>query len=120
MNTENERKILVAGCDRDFCASIYRALTLRGLAADVVFDGVQAIRAFSASDYDIAIIDADITRVAACEVADKFRSLSGGKVLALLNDCTEISKAVNDLKCDAALTRPFTRKRFYEVIDGLL
>ena len=104
-------KILIAESERDLSLSIKRYLELFDIESIIANDGVQALNEFGSDDYQVVIIDDELSRIKTNDVIKKLKDRKDNIRIILLSSKT-INK--NQEGCDEVISRPFTSRELKE------
>jgi DNA-binding response OmpR family regulator len=106
-------KVLIID-DNEMLASIIKEfLQKKGMDADIALDGVIGLQYFSASAYDLLLVDLRLPELNGDDVCRNVRAMDRGKTIpvimmsGIVKDPDEIAKLRTELSLSGFLTKPF-------------
>jgi CheY-like chemotaxis protein/curved DNA-binding protein CbpA len=119
-------KILIID-DNEMLASIIKEfLQKKGMDADIALDGVTGLQYFSASAYDLLLVDLRLPELNGDDVCRNIRTMDGGKMIPIImmsgivKDPNEIAKLRAELSLLGFLTKPFAAEAMFTQITAAL
>src|SRR3954447_23643318 len=102
-------RVLVVDDEPEMSSLLARGLQDAGYAVDVASDGVEALSAFSASPFDLAVVDVMMPGMSGFELCRRLREVGPGTGILLLTAWDAIDDRVRGLDsgADDYLTKPF-------------
>lgn len=104
----DDYRILIVEDERQMAMFIEMELVHEGYAADVVYDGIQALKIFNINEYDLILLDVMLPGLNGIEVCKKIRQFSYIPII-LLTAKSDIPDKVSGLDAGANdyITKPF-------------
>jgi DNA-binding response OmpR family regulator len=114
-------RVLIVDDDHRLAASLRRGLEDAGLAADVVYDGEDALAAALTASYDVILLDVMLPRVDGVEVSRRLRSRRMHAPILMLTARDSIDDLVLGLEsgADDYLVKPFALREVVARIKAL-
>jgi DNA-binding response OmpR family regulator len=114
-------RVLIVEDDHRLAASVRRGLEDAGFAADVVYDGEEALSAALANSYDLILLDVMLPRVDGLEVSRRLRSQRMHAPILMLTARDSIDDRVLGLEsgADDYLVKPFALREVVARIKAL-
>ncbi|MHB8845883.1 MAG: response regulator [Nitrospirota bacterium] len=119
-------KVLIID-DNEMLASIIREfLEKKGMDADVALDGVAGLQYFSASAYDLLLVDLRLPELNGDDVCRNIRAMDQGKAVPIImmsgiaKDPEEIEMLRGELSLRGFLTKPFAAEAMYSQVTAAL
>lgn len=102
-------RILVVEDERDLADALARGLLKQGYAADVTYDGEEALVLAEVNDYDLIILDLNLPKVDGVEVCRRIRESGSPAGILMLTARSAVDDRVIGLDqgADDYLTKPF-------------
>lgn len=102
-------RILVVEDERDLADALARGLLKQGYAADMAYDGEEALVLAEVNDYDLIILDLNLPRIDGVEVCRRIRESGSPTGILMLTARSGVDDRVNGLDqgADDYLTKPF-------------
>jgi DNA-binding response OmpR family regulator len=104
-----DMRILVVEDERDLAGALVKGLLRQGYAADVAYDGEEALILAKVNDYDLIILDLGLPKVDGVEVCRRIRA-SGSRIgILMLTSRSRLEAQVDCLEAgaDDYLVKPF-------------
>jgi DNA-binding response OmpR family regulator len=115
------QRILVVEDDRVIADAVSRRLTSEGFGVDTVHDGLAAVAAATATEYDAAILDVMLPGLDGLEVCRRIQSVRPLPVLMLTARAEETDRIVGlGVGADDYLTKPFSPRELVARVRALL
>ena len=114
-------RVLIVEDDHRLAASVRRGLEDAGFAADVVYDGEEALSAALTNSYDLILLDVMLPRVDGLEVSRRLRSRRMHTPILMLTARDSIDDRVLGLEsgADDYLVKPFALREVVARIKAL-
>jgi DNA-binding response OmpR family regulator/tetratricopeptide (TPR) repeat protein len=119
-------KILIID-DNEILASIIKEfLQKKGMDAEIALDGVTGLQYFSASAYDLLLVDLRLPELNGDDVCRNIRTMDGGRTIPIImmsgivKDPNEIAKLRAELSLLGFLTKPFAAEAMFTQITSAL
>lgn len=119
-------KVLIID-DNEMLASIIREfLEKKGMDADVALDGIAGLQYFSASAYDLLLVDLRLPELNGDDVCRNIRAMDQGKTVPIImmsgivKDPDEIKLLRGELSLHGFLTKPFAAETMYSQVAAAL
>jgi DNA-binding response OmpR family regulator len=114
-------RVLIVEDDHRLAASVRRGLEDAGFAADLVFDGEEALVAALANSYDVILLDVMLPRIDGVEVSRRLRSRRMHAPILMLTARDSIDDRVLGLEsgADDYLVKPFALREVVARIKAL-
>jgi DNA-binding response OmpR family regulator len=102
-------RILVVEDEKDLADSLAQGLRLQGYAADIAYDGEEALVIMEVNDYDLVILDLNLPKIDGMEVCRRIRGSGAPTSILMLTARTSLSDRVKGLDqgADDYLVKPF-------------
>jgi DNA-binding response OmpR family regulator/tetratricopeptide (TPR) repeat protein len=119
-------KVLIID-DNEMLASIIKEfLQKKGMDADIALDGVIGLQYFSASAYDLLLVDLRLPELNGDDVCRNVRAMDRGKTIpvimmsGIVKDPDEIAKLRTELSLSGFLTKPFAAEVMFAQLTTAL
>lgn len=100
-------KIILVDDEQKFINMLAKRLAMRGINADVVFSGVDAIKKVSNIAYDVAVLDIKMPGISGIQLKRKLSTLNPGLKFIFVTGHGAVSKSDEDLiEKDFYLSKP--------------
>jgi MFS superfamily sulfate permease-like transporter/ActR/RegA family two-component response regulator len=99
---EPELRVLLVDDERDFVQTLAKRLNIRGMNADICFDGQKAIKMVRANEYDVVILDVKLGGASGEEILIKLKEIRPGLAVILLTGYATIDSVVEAMKHGAS------------------
>lgn len=114
-------RILLVDDEQPIQKLLSYALEKDGYEVVQVFDGPEALRLFSESEFDLVVLDLMLPQLDGLEVCRRIRTRSAVPIIMLTAKTEEIDKVVGlELGADDYITKPFSVREFRSRIKALL
>jgi DNA-binding response OmpR family regulator len=102
-------RILITEDEKDLADSLARGLRQQGYAADIAYDGEEALVLMEVNDYDLVILDLNLPKVDGMEVCRRIRGLGAPTSILMLTARVSLNDRVKGLDqgADDYLVKPF-------------
>lgn len=102
-------RILITEDEKDLADALARGLRQKGYAADIAFDGEEALAMAEVNDYDLIILDLNLPKIDGVEVCQKIRAAGSPVGILMLTARSSLDDRVNGLDqgADDYLVKPF-------------
>lgn len=102
-------RILITEDEKDLAESLARGLRKQGYAADIAYDGEEALVLTEVNDYDLIILDLNLPKIDGMEVCRRIRSSGSPTSILMLTARTSLGDRVDGLDqgADDYLVKPF-------------
>lgn len=102
-------RILVIEDEKDLADALARGLRQHGYAADIAYDGEEALVMAEVNDYDLIILDLNLPKVDGVEVCRRIRASGSPVGILMLTARSSLDDRVNGLDqgADDYLVKPF-------------
>ena len=113
------KRILLVEDERWVRECIKRLLWLDAHAVTEAANGVEAVKLFGESEFDVIITDFDMPRMAGDELVAKIRSRTPAQPIILISTCVEQFFGQEN-PADAVLSKPFGVAELRQILASLL
>ena len=102
-------RILITEDERDLAEALARGLHKQGYAADIAYDGEEALVLTEVNDYDLIILDLNLPKIDGVEVCRRIRASGSPTGILMLTARSTLDDRVNGLDegADDYLVKPF-------------
>jgi DNA-binding response OmpR family regulator len=102
-------RILITEDEKDLADALARGLRQQGYAADIAFDGEEALAMAEVNDYDLIILDLNLPKIDGVEVCQRIRAAGSPVGILMLTARSSLDDRVNGLDqgADDYLVKPF-------------
>ena len=102
-------RILITEDEKDLAQALARGLRKQGYAADIAYDGEEALVLAEVNDYDLIILDLNLPKIDGVEVCRRIRASSSPTGILMLTARSTLDDRVNGLDqgADDYLVKPF-------------
>jgi DNA-binding response OmpR family regulator len=102
-------RILVTEDEKDLAQAVARGLRKQGYAADIAYDGEEALLLAEVNDYDLIILDLNLPKIDGVEVCRRIRASGSPIGILMLTARSSLGDRVNGLDqgADDYLVKPF-------------
>jgi DNA-binding response OmpR family regulator len=102
-------RILIAEDEKDLAEALARGLRQQGYAADIAYDGEEALVMAEVNDYDLIILDLNLPKIDGVEVCRRIRASGSPVGILMLTARSGLDDRVNGLDqgADDYLVKPF-------------
>ena len=102
-------RILITEDEKDLAEALARGLRQQGYAADIAYDGEEALVMAEVNDYDLIILDLNLPKVDGVEVCKRIRASGSPVGILMLTARSSLDDRVNGLDqgADDYLVKPF-------------
>jgi DNA-binding response OmpR family regulator len=102
-------RILIVEDEKDLADSLARGLRQQGYAADIAYDGEDALVLTEVNNYDLIILDLNLPKIDGMEVCRRIRGSGATTSILMLTARTNLGDRVNGLDqgADDYLVKPF-------------
>jgi len=102
-------RILITEDEKDLADALARGLHQQGYAADIAFDGEEALTMVEVSNYDLIILDLNLPKIDGVEVCQRIRAAGSPVGILMLTARSSLDDRVNGLDqgADDYLVKPF-------------
>ena len=102
-------RILITEDERELAEALARGLRKQGYAADIAYDGEEALVLAEVNDYDLIILDLNLPKIDGVEVCRKIRASGSLTGILMLTARSALDDRVNGLDqgADDYLVKPF-------------
>lgn len=102
-------RILIVEDEKDLASAIAKGLRKKGYAADVVYDGEEALFMTDVNDYDLVILDLNLPKVDGIEVCRNIRASGSPTGILMLTARSGLDDRIKglDYGADDYLVKPF-------------
>ena len=102
-------RILITEDEKDLADALARGLRQQGYAADIAYDGEEALVMAEVNDYDLIILDLNLPKVDGVEVCRRIRASGSPVGILMLTARSSLDDRVNGLDqgADDYLVKPF-------------
>ncbi|MDY6917598.1 MAG: response regulator transcription factor [Chloroflexota bacterium] len=102
-------RILIVEDEKDLADALARGLHKQGYAADVAYDGEEALVLAEVNDYDLIVLDLNLPRIDGVEVCRRIRESRSSTGILMLTARSSVGDRVNGLDqgADDYLIKPF-------------
>ena len=105
----NQHRILVIESDDIVRELVVESLSTKGYLVDTVVDGLEGISRFKEFDYDLVILDVNMSKIDGFTICKIIRKKSEIPIIFISSDCDEMTQIkAYDLGCDDFITIPFS------------
>lgn len=121
MQAEKNARILLVDDERSVQKLLTYPLQKDGYEVIVANDGKEALDLFSASNYDLVVLDIMLPKQDGLEVCRQIRSKSSVPIIMLTAKAEEVDKVVGlELGADDYITKPFSMREFRSRVKAAL
>ena len=102
-------RILITEDEKDLADALARGLRQQGYAADIAYDGEEALAMAEVNDYDLIILDLNLPKIDGVEVCQRIRAAGSPVGILMLTARSSLDDRVNGLDqgADDYLVKPF-------------
>jgi DNA-binding response OmpR family regulator len=102
-------RILITEDEKDLADALARGLRQQGYAADIAFDGEEALTMVEVNNYDLIILDLNLPKIDGVEVCHRIRAAGSPVGILMLTARSSLDDRVNGLDqgADDYLIKPF-------------
>ena len=102
-------RILITEDEKDLAEALARGLRKQGYAADIAYDGEEALVLAEVNDYDLIILDLNLPKIDGVEVCRRIRASGSPTGILMLTARSSLDDRVNGLDqgADDYLVKPF-------------
>lgn len=102
-------RILIVEDEKDLASAIAKGLRKKGYAADIVYDGEEALFMTDVNDYDLVILDLNLPKVDGIEVCRNIRASGSPTGILMLTARSGLDDRIKglDYGADDYLVKPF-------------
>ena len=102
-------RILITEDEKDLADALARGLRQQGYAADIAYDGEEALALAEVNDYDLIILDLNLPKIDGVEVCQRIRAAGSPVGILMLTARSSLDDRVNGLDqgADDYLVKPF-------------
>jgi len=102
-------RILITEDEKDMADALARGLRQQGYAADIAYDGEEAMAMVEVNDYDLIILDLNLPKIDGVEVCQRIRAAGSPVGILMLTARSSLDDRVNGLDqgADDYLVKPF-------------
>ena len=102
-------RILITEDEKDLAQALARGLRKQGYAADIAYDGEEALVLAEVNDYDLIILDLNLPKIDGVEVCRRIRASDSPTSILMLTARSSLDDRVNGLDqgADDYLVKPF-------------
>jgi len=102
-------RILIVEDEKDLAGAVVKVLSSQGYAADVAYDGEQALVLADVNDYDVMILDLNLPKIDGIEVCKRIRKTGSSVGILMLTSRSSVGDRVKglDIGADDYLVKPF-------------
>jgi len=102
-------RILITEDEKDLVEALARGLRKQGYAADIAYDGEEALVLAEVNDYDLIILDLNLPKIDGVEVCRRIRASGSPTGILMLTARSTLDDRVNGLDqgADDYLVKPF-------------
>lgn len=102
-------RILITEDEKDLADALARGLRQQGYAADIAFDGEEALAMAEVNNYDLIILDLNLPKIDGVEVCQRIRAAGSPVGILMLTARSSLDDRVNGLDqgADDYLVKPF-------------
>jgi len=102
-------RILITEDEKDLADALARGLRQQGYAADIAYDGEEALVMAEVNDYDLIILDLNLPKIDGVEVCRRIRASGSPTGILMLTARSSLDDRVNGLDqgADDYLVKPF-------------
>ena len=102
-------RILITEDEKDMAEALARGLRQQGYAADIAYDGEEALVMAEVNDYDLIILDLNLPKIDGVEVCRRIRASGSATGILMLTARSSLDDRVNGLDqgADDYLVKPF-------------
>ncbi|HUU63471.1 MAG TPA: response regulator transcription factor [Dehalococcoidia bacterium] len=102
-------RILITEDEKELADALARGLRQQGYAADIAYDGEEALVMAEVNDYDLIILDLNLPKIDGVEVCSKIRASGSPTGILMLTARSSLDDRVNGLDqgADDYLVKPF-------------
>jgi len=102
-------RILIVEDEKDLASAIAKGLRKKGYAADIVYDGEEALFMVDVNDYDLVILDLNLPKVDGIEVCRNIRASGSPTGILILTARSGLDDRIKglDYGADDYLVKPF-------------
>lgn len=102
-------RILITEDEKDMADALARGLRQQGYAADIAFDGEEALAMAEVNNYDLIILDLNLPKIDGVEVCQRIRAAGSSVGILMLTARSSLDDRVNGLDqgADDYLVKPF-------------
>lgn len=117
-----EMRILVVEDEKDLADSLARGLRQQGYAADIAYDGEDALVLIEVNNYDLIILDLNLPKIDGMEVCQRIRGSGAPTSILILTARASLRDRVNGLDqgADDYLVKPFHFSELLARVRALL
>jgi DNA-binding response OmpR family regulator len=117
-----EMRILITEDERDLADSLARGLRQQGYAADIAYDGEEALVLIEVNNYDLVILDLNLPKIDGMEVCRRIRGSGVLTSILMLTARTSLHDRVSGLDqgADDYLVKPFHFSELLARVRALL
>ncbi len=115
-------RILVTEDERDLADSLARGLRQQGYAADIAYDGEEALILTEVNHYDLILLDLNLPKIDGIEVCRRVRNSGASTSILMLTARSSLQDRVNGLDhgADDYLVKPFHFSELLARVRALL
>jgi len=115
-------RILVVEDEKDLAEALARGLHRQGYAADIAYDGEEALNLVEVNSYDLIVLDLNLPKVDGIEVCKRIRSSGSSVGILMLTARSSVDDRVIGLDhgADDYLVKPFHFPEFLARIRAIL
>ncbi len=117
-----EMRILITEDENDLADSLAQGLRQQGYAADIAYDGEEALVLVEVNTYDLVILDLNLPKIDGMEVCRRIRDSGAPTSILMLTARTSLSDRINGLDqgADDYLVKPFHFSELLARVRALL
>ena len=113
-------KVILVDDEQKFINMLAKRLAFRGIQADTVFSGEDAIQKIQHSDYDVAVLDIKMPGISGLELKKKLSSLAPELKFIFVTGHGAKNTLENDLvKKDIFLSKPLNIDTLIKIINEI-
>ncbi|MCK5165642.1 MAG: response regulator [Desulfobacula sp.] len=113
-------KVILVDDEQKFINMLAKRLALRGIQADVVFSGEDAVKKITNSTYDVAVLDIKMPGISGIQLKRKLSTLNPGLKFIFVTGHGAVSKSDEDLiEKDFYLSKPLDIETLIQRIKEL-
>jgi DNA-binding response OmpR family regulator len=115
-------RILITEDENDLADSLAQGLRQQGYAADIAYDGEEALVLVEVNTYDLVILDLNLPKIDGMEVCRRIRDSGAPTSILMLTARTSLSDRINGLDqgADDYLVKPFHFSELLARVRALL
>ena len=104
-----DMRILITEDEKDLAEALARGMRQQGYAADIAYDGEEALVMAEVNDYDLIILDLNLPKIDGVEVCRRIRASGSPVGILMLTARSSLDDRVNGLDqgADDYLVKPF-------------